>query len=119
MTVVVGFAVLTVVVMKSSRFWDIKPHSPLKINHHFGGIYSLHLQGQRINQVRNQDEGGSELCIVSQKTELFMIAVACYILTRNRGPEHCPTPICFSLQLLEYLSGLMASATHFIGNKCL
>jgi hypothetical protein len=32
LTVVVGFEVLTVVDMESSRFWDIKPCSPLKIN---------------------------------------------------------------------------------------
>jgi hypothetical protein len=28
----VGFKVLTVVVVKSSNFWDIMPCSPLKIN---------------------------------------------------------------------------------------
>jgi hypothetical protein len=36
-TQVVGFEVLTVVVMKSNIFWDIMLCSPLKVNQHFGG----------------------------------------------------------------------------------
>jgi hypothetical protein len=40
----VGFEVLTAVVMKSSIFWDITPCSPLKVNQRFGGTYRLHLQ---------------------------------------------------------------------------
>jgi hypothetical protein len=50
----VGFEVLTVVVMKSSIFWDIMLCSWLKVNRHFRGTYRLHLQGQRISWVRNQ-----------------------------------------------------------------
>jgi hypothetical protein len=52
--IVVGLEVLTAVVMKSSIFWDIKPCSLLKFNRHFRGICSLHLQGGRISQARNQ-----------------------------------------------------------------
>jgi hypothetical protein len=37
----VGFEVLTVVVMKSSTFWDITPCSALKVNHCFRGIHCL------------------------------------------------------------------------------
>jgi hypothetical protein len=33
---IVGFEVLTAVVMKSTIFWDIMPCSPLKVNRHFG-----------------------------------------------------------------------------------
>jgi hypothetical protein len=39
----VGFEVLTAVVMKSNIFWDITPCSPLQVNRHFGGTYRLHL----------------------------------------------------------------------------
>jgi hypothetical protein len=28
-------------VMKSIIFWDVMPHSPLKVNRHFGGTYRL------------------------------------------------------------------------------
>jgi hypothetical protein len=34
----VGFEVLTVVVMKSTIFWDIMPRSPLKVNWRFGAL---------------------------------------------------------------------------------
>jgi hypothetical protein len=45
----VGFEVLTVVVMKSTIFWDITPCSLLRINRCFGGTYCLQLQGQKIS----------------------------------------------------------------------
>jgi hypothetical protein len=35
---VIGFEVLTPVVLKSAVFWDIEPCSPLKVNRRFGGI---------------------------------------------------------------------------------
>jgi hypothetical protein len=41
----VGFEVLTAVVRKSSIFWDVTPHSPLKVGCRFGGTCLLHLQG--------------------------------------------------------------------------
>jgi hypothetical protein len=34
---VVGFDVLTAMVMKSTIFWDIRPCSPLKVKRRFGG----------------------------------------------------------------------------------
>jgi hypothetical protein len=34
---IVGFEVLTAVVMKSYIFWDITPCIPLKVNRRFGG----------------------------------------------------------------------------------
>jgi hypothetical protein len=37
MMILVGFEVLTMVVMKSTVFWDIMPCNPLKVNQHFGG----------------------------------------------------------------------------------
>jgi hypothetical protein len=51
-----GLEALTAVVMKCSTFWDITPHSPLKVNQSFGGTYSLHLQSRRISQARKQRE---------------------------------------------------------------
>jgi hypothetical protein len=50
--------------MKSTIVWDVTPCSPLKANRRFGGTYSLHLQGRRINRARNQRESmwQAELC---------------------------------------------------------
>jgi hypothetical protein len=56
----VGFEVLTVT--KSSIFWDITLCSLLKINWHFGGIYCLHLQGQRKGKQATSMKGGGRLC---------------------------------------------------------
>jgi hypothetical protein len=52
----VGFEVLTGVVMKSAIFWDITPCSPLKVDQRFGGTYRLHLRGRSISRVRKQCE---------------------------------------------------------------
>jgi hypothetical protein len=52
----VGFAVLTVVVVKSTIFWDITLCSLLSVNRRFVGIYRLHLQGRKISWARNQCE---------------------------------------------------------------
>jgi hypothetical protein len=43
----VGFQVLTAVVMKCTVFWNITSCSPLSVNRRFGGTYRLHLQGQK------------------------------------------------------------------------
>jgi hypothetical protein len=51
---VIGFEVLTAVVMKNTTFWDITPCSPLSVNRHFGGTYRLHLQGRKTSSTRNQ-----------------------------------------------------------------
>jgi hypothetical protein len=48
--ITVGFEVLTAVVIKSTTFWDIAPCNQLKVSLCFGGIYHLHLQGQRISR---------------------------------------------------------------------
>jgi hypothetical protein len=59
-----GFEVLTMVVMKSTVFWDITPCGPLKFNRRFRGTCRLHFQG-RISQARYQHEsrwnGGSDM----------------------------------------------------------
>jgi hypothetical protein len=60
MALLLGFEVLTAVVMKSSIFWDITPYVPFKINRHFGGTCSFHRQGRRISQARNQHEEDSK-----------------------------------------------------------
>jgi hypothetical protein len=51
--VLVGFEVLTAVVMKCSTFWDITSN-PLKFNWCFGGTSGLHFQGLEINQTRKK-----------------------------------------------------------------
>jgi hypothetical protein len=45
----VGFRVFTVVVIKSSVFWDITSCSTLKVSWRFRGTCHLHLQGQRLS----------------------------------------------------------------------
>jgi hypothetical protein len=45
-----GFEVLRVVAIRSSIFGDIMLCGLVKVNQHLGGTYSLHLQGQRLNQ---------------------------------------------------------------------
>jgi hypothetical protein len=80
----VGFEVLTAVVMKISIFWDITPCTPLKVNRRFGGTNCLHLQGRRINQVRNPREAGSK------KSNLYLENLSFYMklrTTRSYTPE--------------------------------
>jgi hypothetical protein len=80
----VGFEVLTAVVMKNTIFWDITPCSPLKVNQHFGGTYSLQLQGRRISLARNQRGSGwqakpaSTLVSCSAYSSTLKMEVICY-----------------------------------------
>jgi hypothetical protein len=62
----VGFEVLTAVVMKSTIFWDVTPCSPLKVNRCFGGTYGLHFHGEKwAEQETSVRAGGKQslLCI--------------------------------------------------------
>jgi hypothetical protein len=68
---VVGFEVLTAVVMKSSVFWDITSCSQLKGNRLFGGTCLFHLQGRRINQ---------EYLLYRPKPELPASRLLCFLL---------------------------------------
>jgi hypothetical protein len=56
------FEVLTAVTMKCYIFWNITPCRPVKVDQSSGRKYRLHLQGQRVNQSRNQHETGSACC---------------------------------------------------------
>jgi hypothetical protein len=69
----VGLEVLRAALMKSSIFWDIMPHSLLKVNQRFRGTCCLHLQGQRISQAWNQHEGlGLMSVLVAQwRTKIY------------------------------------------------
>jgi hypothetical protein len=53
---VVGFEVLTAVVVKNTIFWDITPCSPLNASRCFGITYRLNLQGRRTSRARNPSE---------------------------------------------------------------
>jgi hypothetical protein len=66
MFLLVGFDVLTAVVMKSTIFWDITPCSLLSVNRRFGGTYSLHLQGA-LNGLHG---------VIYQKMVLFMFLLS-------------------------------------------
>jgi hypothetical protein len=57
---IVGFEVLTAVVMKSTIFWDIMPRIPLKVNRRFGGTYSLYLQGREISRLETTGKAGGK-----------------------------------------------------------
>jgi hypothetical protein len=72
--IVIGFQVLTAVVMKSSIFWDKLPCGPFEINRLFGGTCRLNLQGRGISSAC-----GTQL--------------ACYLLSR------C-FPVCHILRTL-------------------
>jgi hypothetical protein len=63
--IILGFKILTAVVMKIYFSWDITPCSPLQVNRLFGGTSLLHLQGQRVSEARNQLESGSKQNIVN------------------------------------------------------
>jgi hypothetical protein len=56
----VRFEVLTVLVMKSSTFWDIMPCVLLRVNLCFGRTCRLHLQGITMSEARNHHEPGSK-----------------------------------------------------------
>jgi hypothetical protein len=51
---------------------DVSPFSPLKVNRCFGGTFSLHLQGRRKKQARNQPE-----------RKFFDLEDGCEIFLRN------------------------------------
>jgi hypothetical protein len=54
----VGFEVLTAVVMNVAIFWDIAPCSPY-VNQRFGGTYHLYLQGKKsAEQETSVQQGG-------------------------------------------------------------
>jgi hypothetical protein len=80
----VGFEILTAVVMKSYIFWDI---TTLKLNRHFGGRCSLHLQGWRINQATDQHEAGRK-----QSNQLAE-SRGC-TANRTKLQNNTPIPIC-------------------------
>jgi hypothetical protein len=56
----VGFEVLTAVIMKNTSFWDTTPCSPLKVSRRFGRKYPLHLQGRSISQETSVRAGGKQ-----------------------------------------------------------
>jgi hypothetical protein len=56
--------------MKKYIFWDITPCSSLKVNRRVGGT-SLHLQGERISQARNQRETGGKQSRAGLLRDLF------------------------------------------------
>jgi hypothetical protein len=56
----IGSEIPTVMVMKSSSFWNITSCSQQKVNQHSRGTYCLNLQGQRVSQARNQHEKDSK-----------------------------------------------------------
>jgi hypothetical protein len=58
--IIMGYEVLTPVVMKRTIFWDITPCSLLKVSRRFGGPYRLHLQGRKISREENLHEAGAK-----------------------------------------------------------
>jgi hypothetical protein len=69
------FEVFTVVVMKSTVFWDITPCSTLKVNRRFGVTYRLYLQGT---------VGFEVLTAVAVKSTIFWDITPCSTLKVNR-----------------------------------
>jgi hypothetical protein len=56
----VGFEVLIAVIMKCYIYWVIISCCSAKVHRYFEGTCCPHLQGQGINQARNQHEAGSK-----------------------------------------------------------
>jgi hypothetical protein len=50
---------LTVVIMKSTIFWDVMPCSKIEIHKYFGEIYHFHLKDQQVNQASNKQAASS------------------------------------------------------------
>jgi hypothetical protein len=57
---IIGFEVLTAVVMQSIIFWDMTLCSALSCTRRFGGTYRLHLQGRRIVQQTSKQAGTTQ-----------------------------------------------------------
>jgi hypothetical protein len=73
--IIVGFEILTMMMINSKVFWVLMSCSSDKFQH-FRGTYRLHHQGQRASQARNQQEAACwaffELHgITTQKTVFF------------------------------------------------
>jgi hypothetical protein len=62
---IVGFELLTTMVMERCIFQDIWLRSPLKVNRRFGGTYEIDIQGRIISQRRNEQEVASYLAYSS------------------------------------------------------
>jgi hypothetical protein len=61
----VRFEFLTAMIVNSSIFQDIMPCSLVEVKRHFRGTYCLLLQGQRVSQMRNQHEAGSNAPLIA------------------------------------------------------
>jgi hypothetical protein len=64
------FVCFIVVAMRSSVFWDITPHSVLKVKHCFEETRHIHFQGQRIQPARNGHEAGNKQSSLEKKNQL-------------------------------------------------
>jgi hypothetical protein len=78
-------------------FWDILPCRPVEIIRRVGGIYRLHIQGQRVSQARNRLEADSVLNVISQK-----IGENLKSNFHNVGPSHFPERFTFGKSLVPF-----------------
>jgi hypothetical protein len=83
-----GSEVLTVVVVKSSIFWDITPCSALKVNRRFGGICCPHFRGAKISRARNQHENSnSSACHLLSDWYLAALVLRPWRWRQNIAPK--------------------------------
>jgi hypothetical protein len=105
-------------------FWDITLCSLLKVSWHFRGTCSLHLQGWRISQVRNQHEAGSKVpplpcfmfvsCLAYSPT---LEKIELLIITAVRSSK--PTYVLLILSLLSLCSSDRGYEFHVtVDTKC-
>jgi hypothetical protein len=68
-----GFEVLTPVVINSSVFCNVAACSPLKVNRRLGGTFSLNIRFRIISRARNQREGRrqAETICTSETSDVF------------------------------------------------
>jgi hypothetical protein len=90
--ILVGFGVLTAVIMKNSILWGVTSCSTLQVNRSFGGTCRLHLKVRRVSEARILREAGSKHSSYSSTLKMNATcysetSVALERITRRYIPE--------------------------------
>jgi membrane protein insertase Oxa1/YidC/SpoIIIJ len=104
-------------VLKSSFFCDIMPCSPLKVSQSFGGMYHLHLNGQRISQARNQHEALvllKRLLTLSSLHGVISPKIALFITTTGESLRSYIQVYCLQKPTLEATTRLSLTLLHLV-----
>jgi hypothetical protein len=66
--------------MKTTVFWNVRLSS-YKIYQHFGAMYYLHFQDQRVIQASNKQEANEQLVAYLASSLTLKVEVICFIGT--------------------------------------